>query len=109
MLIRRRGIDRLAALWQAGHPEEISSNWMDASEDVKDLVPFRNKDGDYFKSYDVRNWEDWGYSYEDTSTITNHNQLASRIRALYDDDTHVKKHRGAALVSLNGILYQTQF
>ena len=61
---------------------------MDERWDTFNLVPFRNENGVFFTSKDVREWEHWGYSYEDTSTITNHAQLVSRIHALYSDDRH---------------------
>ena len=95
MLIRRRGIDHLTALWQAGHPGTTSSDWMDASADIQELVPFRNENGAYFTSKAVRNWEDWGYSYEDVSKITNHDQLVKRVDELYDDKPKVIKPAAA--------------
>ena len=92
----RRGIDHLAALWQAGHPDKKDpNNWMDATNDRHKLVPFINAHGDYFTSEDVRDWENWGYSYEDTSTITNHFQLVSRVYELYDDAPKVIKPAAA--------------
>ena len=86
--MQNRGIDRLAAMWQAGHPDTTDPhNWMDEETwGTENLVPFRKANGALFTSKDVREWENWGYSYEDTSKITNRNELVSRIDALYDDD-----------------------
>jgi len=93
--IYHAGIDRLAALWQAGHPEtNITGNWMNGTEDARPLIPFKKADGVYFTSNDLRKWDKWGYSYEDTSKITNSTQLTNMITAWYSD-TATGGNRGA--------------
>jgi len=94
--IYHAGIDRLAAMWQAGHADtSVASNWLTSSQNRAQLVPFRNKTGALFTSSELRNWENWGYTYEDTATIRDRPSLVAKALQLYSD-TVGRGNRGPA-------------
>lgn len=82
--IYHAGIDRLAYMWQCGHPD-TPNNWLTTAQDNVPLVPFRNADGAFFTSKDVRSLDKWGYSYTVPTAITNYDSLVKVAFQLYGD------------------------
>lgn len=68
---------------------------MSTNENNRPLYPFRDSDGVYLTSKRLREWEKWGYSYEDTTKITSYDSLVSTITALYSDTAGGGGNRGA--------------
>ena len=68
---------------------------MSTNENNRPLYPFRNSNGVYLTSGVLRKCEDWGYTYEDTSKITDYNSLVNTITALYSDTAGGGGNRGA--------------
>jgi len=83
------GIDRLAALWQAGHPSRSDpNNWLPRELDGQPLHPFLDATGkSYWISRNTRDVNNLGYRYEDTKDIRDYQSLVAVSNRLYGSTT----------------------
>jgi tyrosinase len=95
-------VDRLGALWQAGHP----GAWMDSVSNNVDLLPFRTTAAQvrYWKSAGARDVTALGYTYPELAKISDLDSLQEVVDELYVDQARGGSRGGFASDAPNIIL-----
>jgi len=78
-------IDRLMALWQAGHPGSDSDFWVEAENDNKPLKPFYDDKKQPWTSSRVRDIQYLGYTYGVLQGVNNKKTLSQKLIDMYSD------------------------
>jgi len=79
-------IDRLIALWQAGHPGPDANYWVEAENDTKPLRPFYDNKKKPWTSARVRNIKYLGYTYGVLEGVNNEETFRQKLNDMYSDD-----------------------